>query len=64
MRHPSQSVSAMASGITTSCPADMPPAAIPMATPRRASNHRAATVAAVGVERPPAPSAKKSPMVT
>jgi len=63
-RQPNQTVSAVASGITTSWPADMPPAAMPIATPRRASNQRATTVEPVVIATPPAPSAMKSPVVT
>jgi len=64
IRQPNHSVSTVASGMTTSWPADMPPAAMPIATPRRASNQRAATVEPVVIARPPAPRAMRSPVVT
>ncbi len=63
MRQPNQIVRTEASGIMTSWPADIPPAEIPMAMPRRASNHRAATVDPVVIEAPPAPSAMRKPVV-
>ena len=64
MRQPNQTVSAVASGMTMSWPADMPPAAIPMANPRRASNQRATTVDPVVSATPPAPRAMKTPVIT
>ena len=56
-------MSAVASGTTTSCPADMPPAAIPIATPRLLSNQRATTDDPVLIAAPPAPTAMSTPAV-
>ena len=63
-RQPNQSISTAASGMTTSCPADIPPAAIPMARPRRASNQRAAITEPVARPRPPDPMPMSTPVVT
>jgi len=63
VRQPYHNVSAVATGLTTSWPADMPPAAMAVATPRRASNQRAATADPVDVASPPAPSARRPPVV-
>ena len=51
----------MASGTTMSCPAAMAPPMIPIASPRRPSNHRAATVAAVDMRRRPSPEPSTRP---
>ena len=61
--HPSHSVSAVAMGMTASCPADIPAADIPMARPRRASNQRVTIVELVVSAIPPAPSAITTPTV-
>jgi hypothetical protein len=46
-----------------SWPADMAPPITPITRPRRPSNHRAATVAAVDMPTPPEPSAISTPAV-
>jgi hypothetical protein len=63
-RQPWRRVSHTARGTITSWPADMAPPRIPSTSPRRASNQRAATVAAVDMPMPPAPSAMRTPAVT
>ena len=64
VRQLNHTVSAVASGTMTSCPADMPPPASPSARPRRPSNHRAITDEPAEIATPPAPSAISSPEVT
>ena len=63
IRQPNQSISTVATGMMTSCPADMPPAAMPMASPRRRSNQRAAMTDPVASPRPPEPIPITMPVV-
>ena len=63
VRHPHASVSHIASGTTRSWPAATAPPTIPIASPRRVSNQRAATAAATPIDALPAPTAMMIPTV-
>src|SRR5882762_8527527 len=63
-RQPYVYVILAASGTNTSWPADMPPAASPMAMPRCFSNQRATMAEPVLSAAPPAPTAMSTPAVT